>query len=745
MKKIKLLVLLIFSLLIVSLFQPSLSLSHRNFNKGNLIKNSNTIIISEDVEGYLWNDNNSINSDIFIDSFGRFHIVWEDNTDGVWGSDVEIMYASSLDGLSWSNATVISDGFNGVYWNDRSSANPSISVNNNGTIFVVWEDNTDGIWGSDTEIMCTSSLDGISWSNATVISDGFDGIYWNNGVSTYPDMVIDNSNTIHIVWEDETDGIWGSDTKIMYISSLDGKTWSNASVISDEYNGVKFYSRDYFSPRITFDDNGKLYLVWCGNSDGIWGDDMDILYSSSLDGKTWLNATVISDGYNGTEWNNGWSYFPSIAVNHQGEIFVVWMDETDGIWGNNTEIMSVYSNDGYSWSNATIISDDETKWNNRDNWLPNIVMDDLGNPYVSWQGHTSGIWGSDPEIMLNHFNNATGWSNITIISDDNNKIYWNDDNSANPSMAFDPNGNLHIIWSDATDGSWGDDIEIMYITLSLESIDYSIDFFYVNLILTMLILGIGGCILFNDNKSIKKLKTIKKNTLVNGINLILNAGVITLQYYQINYNYRNNIGLFSNDFLIFIIPYFLLLIALVILILISFSMGLTLKEYRQYLKSRDTKNEAFPKINFDKIFDNENRQNIIEKILSNSEIHFKELLRECNLSNGQLQWHLRVLLEHEIIKKRKIGQYNIFYPISEKNHSKKYKDKLIKSETSLKILDIIENQPGIIPKIIANRLNFKPSTINYHIRKLEKKKLITSTRNGRFLNLYLKNNEFSRF
>ena len=48
----------------------------------------------------------------------------------------------------WSNATVISDGYNGVYWNDGINQDAAIAVSTN-QVHVVWE-------GIDYEIMHTN-------------------------------------------------------------------------------------------------------------------------------------------------------------------------------------------------------------------------------------------------------------------------------------------------------------------------------------------------------------------------------------------------------------------------------------------------------------------------------------------------------------------------------------------------------------------------------------------------------------
>jgi hypothetical protein len=74
-----------------------------------------------------------------------------------------------------------------------------------------------------------------------------------------------------------------------------------------------------------------------------------------LNSGKWSKVTVISDDYTG--WNNGTSGSPSIAIDNNGSIHVVWHDETAGIWNNgfgDYEIMHTnYTATG--WSNATVI------------------------------------------------------------------------------------------------------------------------------------------------------------------------------------------------------------------------------------------------------------------------------------------------------------------------------------------------------------------------------------------------------
>ena len=61
----------------------------------------------------------------------------------------------------------------------------------------------------------------VDYSNATVISDGYLGDYWNDGISKHPDITTDSVGNLHVVWSDDTDGVWGTDDEIMYANYTD--------------------------------------------------------------------------------------------------------------------------------------------------------------------------------------------------------------------------------------------------------------------------------------------------------------------------------------------------------------------------------------------------------------------------------------------------------------------------------------------------------------------------------------------
>ncbi len=429
---------------------------------------TNATVISDGHNNIIWNDGISWYPDITLDHLGNIHAVWSDDTVGIWGSDDEIVYSYYSASTGWSLPTVISDGYMGVYWNNDWSGTPDIAIDSSGGIHVVWKDFTDGIWGIDTEIMYVSYTEATGWSNVTVISDGYSNIYWNNDNSGHPAINIDNNDKIHVVWDDLSDGVWGYDTEIMYASYTEVTGWSNATIVSDGYSNVYWNNAESYNPAITTDNNGKIHVVWEDGTDGIWGSDWEIMYVSYTEATGWSNASVISDGHNNIYWNNDESATPDIAIDSSGNTHVVWEDDTDGAWGSDREIMYVSYTEATSWSIPIVISDGYNNifWNTGASLAPSIAIEPTDAIYVVWEDDTDSVWGIDEEIMCTYYVGGDGWSNATVISDGASGIYWNDGFSQTVSIVADLN-NVHVVWEDETNGIWGSDREIMYTSIKI--------------------------------------------------------------------------------------------------------------------------------------------------------------------------------------------------------------------------------------------------------------------------------------
>ncbi len=253
----------------------------------------------------------------------------------------------------------------------------------------------------------------VTYSNVTIVSDNWDdGKEWNDGSSDCPDIAVDKWGNFHAVWVDSTDGPWESagETEIMYANYTKATgQWSNATVISDK-----------------------------------WED--------------------------GNDWSNDDSDSPAIAVDESGNIYVVYIEDTDfaAKWGTDAEIMCVnYSVATGQWSNITVVSDnwdDGNTWNKGSSFSPDIAIDGNGMVHVVWEDYSPGPWNSvgETEIMYANYTIATGqWTNVTVLSDGWKGSYWNDGQSKVPKIAVDlSNNNVWVVWKDSVDTKWGTDTEI---------------------------------------------------------------------------------------------------------------------------------------------------------------------------------------------------------------------------------------------------------------------------------------------
>ena len=407
----------------------------------------------------FWNNDSSSFPHIAIDKDHNIHVVWEDNTN-VWGTDSEIMYSEYIHTLNkWTNPIIISD--NSSNWNDGNSLYPDIAVDELGSVYIVWEDWSIGPWSydqGDSEIMYRKFTPDNGWSDVIIISDNESK--WNTGASKHPSIAVDGDGIVSVVWEEYTAGSWGTDSEVFYRRSLDGINWGDFMVISDNSSHWNNGNSNY--PFIVADKTGVLHVVWEDGTDGLWGSDSEIFYAFFDKNLEWHDPILVSD--NLTNWNSGISMNPKLAVDFNSNVYFVWEDKTAGIWGTDSEIMlrCYYKNN--SWSNFQIISDNSSRWNNDTSALPSISIYN-NNIFIAWVDYTDGTWGNDTEIMFTWYN-RTDWSSVYIISEVPGII--NNNTSTQPDIAIDNSGYVYITWRDIINQLGGSDTEIFVIMPIIE-------------------------------------------------------------------------------------------------------------------------------------------------------------------------------------------------------------------------------------------------------------------------------------
>ena len=115
------------------------------------------------------------------------HVVWADYYSG----ESHIYYAESQDGRAWLEGTWIPGAAGGV---------PAIAVGNDGTIHVAWQDDSEPGHTRNDIYYCARTRDG-NWCQVSEnVSQTPDTD------STRPDLVLDATGSVHLVWERSAGG-----------------------------------------------------------------------------------------------------------------------------------------------------------------------------------------------------------------------------------------------------------------------------------------------------------------------------------------------------------------------------------------------------------------------------------------------------------------------------------------------------------------------------------------------------------
>lgn len=330
-----------------------------------------------------------------VDAAGNISVVWEDDT----ANNSNILFSRSTDGgktFSTPKNLSNSSGF---------SFSPQIAVDSNGGINVVWVDTTPG----NEDIFFSRSTDGgVTFSTPQNLSN-------DPPDSANPQIGVDSTGNISVVWEND-DITFG----IMYRHSTDGVTFSPMANLATNTTGS-------IGPQMAIAADGSINVAW----EDDFNFQSDISFSRSTDkGATFSTPKNLSN-------NSGNSFSAQIAVGLNGNIEVVWTDDTPG----NNDIFFTHSTDGGVTFAAT--KNLSNSPGNSGNEL--IGVDANGNTFVVWQDNVPPATNQDIYFSCSS-DGGTTFSPVANLSN-------NSGNSINPFMNIDAAGNIDLVWMDNTPGN----------------------------------------------------------------------------------------------------------------------------------------------------------------------------------------------------------------------------------------------------------------------------------------------------
>lgn len=111
--------------------------------------------------------------------------------------------------------------------------------------------------------------------------------------------------------------------------------------------------------------------------------------------------------------------------------------------------------------------------------------------------------------------------------------------------------------------------------------------------------------------------------------------------------------------------------------------------------------------------------------------HFREIERKSGLSTGSVKYHLDYLARHNLIKQEKEGNNLRYFPINVKSQSAALLG-LLRQRSVRNILLFILIHENCNHEQIVESVSLSPSTVSWHLKKLEYANIINSVKEGRF-------------
>lgn len=268
-----------------------------------LAKSENKVNSFEDPVNISNNTGSSFNPQSEISS-NNIYVVWEDDT-----------FARSY-GLMNTNTSILfkqsKDNGNtfsvpiSLSSTNTDSSNPDITaINANNTVHVVWQDNSD----KSSKILFKKNIS----NKNTIFSD--QQIISNDKGNNYEILpqIVASSDIINIIWNDFN--LKDEISNMLIRNSIDGGNNFGKTIQLNNNNYSKFATNDIIKMY-----NNNVYIVWQGNIKG----QFDIFLAKSSD-----SGITFSEPINLSNTTNSDSTNPQLAAT-TNELFVAWQEDISG-------------------------------------------------------------------------------------------------------------------------------------------------------------------------------------------------------------------------------------------------------------------------------------------------------------------------------------------------------------------------------------------------------------------------------
>jgi len=349
-----------------------------------------------------------------IDSDDNIILVWEDDRSGAGRIYAQKYKYNISDGLyvkQWADDVQITASNNKL--------SPVVAVYTTSYFYVSWYDARLG--NEDIYLQKFNSSDGSAvWNDVKVNIDA------NSADQIKPDMAVDSSGNVYVVWMDSRNGNWD-----IYAQRYDVN--GNNLWLADLKINSDSSSADQENPKIAVDGEDNFYVVW---EDGVNGDkDIFLAKFDSAGNNLFASKRVNTDSSSLDQ------YEPSIVFDNSDYLYISWSDKRNSqpdIYAQKYDKFGNVSTDG-NWATGDVkINDDSTP----DAWRTKSSIAYFSDEaiYFSWEDDRNG----DSDVYSAKFdsNGSKLWSYDLIM---NSNSYETQDA---PDIVVDSSGYAITAWED---------------------------------------------------------------------------------------------------------------------------------------------------------------------------------------------------------------------------------------------------------------------------------------------------------
>lgn len=298
---------------------------------------------------------------------GYVYVAWIDNRTG----HTNVYVCGSADrGVHFGSAVMVND----VDGSDIASVDSGVSysthvtVANNGTVYVAWQDNRTNPSCSDV-YLARSTDNGHAFEGNTRVNP-----YETGANHTGPWVTVDEAGVVYVVY---TKTNLTAQSIFMTKSSDGGLSFKAPAKVNDDslncYRGKKEFA---------VSKDGKIYIVWTDGRNGLGNAfSWDIYFATSSDGGLSFGTNVRVNDDHGLITHGT----PSLAIDREGGIHVVWEDFRNRVESSSyfRDIYYAFLNDSHPFSENVRVNylPNATRVDCAD---PNIAIDSYDNLYIIW-------------------------------------------------------------------------------------------------------------------------------------------------------------------------------------------------------------------------------------------------------------------------------------------------------------------------------------------------------------------------